>query len=47
MVWHHQSHQEQQLKKDYLLKFYQDLVQRFSEMFQSQLEIGLVNDVKQ
>ena len=33
-------------KKGCLLKFYQELAQRFSEMFQSCLEFGLVTDIK-
>ena len=35
------------LKKGYLLKLNQDLAQSFPEMFQSFIEIGLVNDIKQ
>ena len=33
------------VKKGYLVKLWQDSVQSFSEMFQSHLEIGLVNDI--
>ena len=33
------------IKMGYLAKLWQDLVQSFSEMFQSHLEIGLVHDI--
>ena len=32
LTWR-KSHQEQQLRKDYLLKLYQDLAQSFPKMF--------------
>ena len=35
------------VKKGYLLKLCQDLVQSFSKMFQSHLKIGLMNDISE
>ena len=35
------------VKKGYLLKWYQDLVQSLSEISQIRLEIGLMSNIKQ